>query len=419
MASQQGLSADSPGSLGVAPTAAAVAGPPGAGPQSSGAPANLPATDSPVTGAPAASLPITEAPAASLPVAGAPAASLPATSSPAAGSAEHARRLLDLSLGLLRSRVLHTAAELGLADELAAGPLTCEALADRTECDPDALYRLLRALCAMGIFTELGHRSFALNDAAHLLRSDEPRSVRDLVRYLGAGWNMRTQAEMLQSVRTGSPAFDLAHGMPLFDFLARHDADARLFDAALSRFTSGQVEAVIASYDFGRFSKVVDVGGGNGELLLALLRKHPGLRAVLLDRADVVEAAASRFAVQAMEGRIELVAGNFFESVPDGVDACILKNVIHDWTPDDAVRVLGHCKRAVGAGGTVLVVETVLKGRNAGEFGKLMDVGMMVTTGGRERDESEYAALFESAGLKLLRVIPTKSPWSLLEAVPR
>jgi hypothetical protein len=334
-----------------------------------------------------------------------------------AKSRESAQHLLDLSLGLLRSRVLHAAAELGLADHLASGPMTCEALARRTSCDPDALYRLLRALCAMGIFTELDLRSFELNDAARLLRSDDPRSVRDLVRYLGADWNMRTLAQVLPGVRSGKPAFDLAHGMPLFDFLASHEADARLFDVALARFTSGQVEAVLASYDFARLSRVVDVGGGNGEFLLALLRKHPGLRGVLLDRPDVVGAAATRIAASGIADRIQMIAGDFFEAVPEGADAYILKNVIHDWTPEEAVRVLTHCRRGARDGGTVLVVETVLGSRNSGEFGKLMDVGMMVTTGGRERDGSEYAALFESAGLKLLRVIPTKSPWSLLEAV--
>ena len=329
---------------------------------------------------------------------------------------EAADRILEISLGLLRSRILHAAAELGIADLLAAGPLPCEALAAQAHTDADALYRLLRALAAMGIFIELDGRAFALNDAARFLLSDVPRSARDLVRYLGADWNVRTLGQLLHSTRSGDPAFDLAHGMPLFDYLRRHEDDARLFDSALARFTAGAASAVIASYDFSRFSRVVDVGGGNGQLLCAMLNENPSLTGVLLDRPDVIESARAGLVASGVANRLQLVAGDFFEAVPPGGDVYMLKNVIHDFDAGNAIRVLSNCRKALPAGGRMLLVESILAGRNEGEFAKLMDVGMLATTGGRERTEREYAELLESAGLRLLRVVPTKSAFSVLEA---
>jgi hypothetical protein len=325
--------------------------------------------------------------------------------------------LLGISMGLLRSRVLHAAAELGVADALAAGPMPVRELASRLGADPDALYRLLRTLSAMGIFVELDGPSFSLNDAAEYLRSDAPHSLRDLVRYLGAEWNVDTLKRTAYSVRTGVPAFDAVHGISLFDYLAQNEEDGRLFDSALERFARSAAEAVVAAYDFTRFASVVDVGGGKGRLLGALLRKCPGVRGVLLDRPDVIDAVASSLTGSDVGDRVECVGGDFFQSVPKGHDAYILKHVIHDWDPAHALRILEICRAAMPEKGRLLLVESVLDGQNRGEFAKLMDVGMLTTTGGRERTEAEYAELFRQAGLDLLQVIPTRSSYCVLEAV--
>lgn len=332
-------------------------------------------------------------------------------------SLEAQRHLLDMSLGLLRSRVLHAAAELGLADYLAAGPATCADLAARANSDADALYRLLRALAAMGVFEELGDRRFALNVGATPLLSDAPGSVRDLVRYLGADWNMRSLALLPQGVRSGESAFHLAHGMPLFDYLTGHDEDARLFDAALARFSLGMAEPILSSLDLSNCSRIVDVGGGNGRVLCGLLRRHAALTGVLFDRQGVIEAARADIRRSDVNGRIELVAGDFFEAVPAGADVYLLKNVIHDWPADQAAQILANCRAAMGEGGRVLLVEIPLDAANEGEFAKLMDVGMLATTGGRERTTQEYAELCNRAGLRTVRVLPTKSPFCIVEAV--
>lgn len=325
-------------------------------------------------------------------------------------------QLLGISLGLLRSRVLHAATEMGVADALAAGPLTCDALAQRVNAEPDALYRLMRALAAMGVFTELDDRTFALNEMSEFLRSDSPRSVRDLVRYLGVDWNMRTLAHVAHSVRTGAAAFDFVHGVPVFEYLAHHEEDARLLDTALSRYSKGAAAAIFASYDFSRCSRLVDVGGGNGEVLCGLLQRQATMRGVLFDRPDVIESARQRIAASEVADRVDLLGGDFFDTVPSGADVYLLKNVIHDWDDERAVHILRNCRAAMRDDARVLLVETPLAGANEGEFAKLMDVGMLATTGGRERTAQEYSEILNRAGLRLLQVLPTKSPNCIVEA---
>jgi hypothetical protein len=311
---------------------------------------------------------------------------------------------------------LHAAAELGIADLLAAGPLPCAALAPRLNVDADALYRLMRALAAMGVFVELENRSFALNEAAQFLRSDVPRSFRDVVRYLGTEWNIRTLANTLHSVRTAQPAFDCVHGTTLFDYLAERPDEALLFDTALARLASGAAGALAASYDFASFSRVVDVGGGKGEVLAKLLRKHPQLKGVLFDRPHVIAAARANLDSSQIAERLEFVAGDFFAAVPHGADLYLLKHVIHDWDADRAVQLLSNCRHAMHADSRLLLMESILAPSNEGEFAKLMDVGMLTTTGGRERSEPEYASLLDRAGLHVLRVTATRLPYSIVEA---
>jgi SAM-dependent methyltransferase len=328
-----------------------------------------------------------------------------------------ARKLLEMSLGLLRARMLHAAAELGIADLLASGPLTAAALAKSVGANEDSLYRLLRALAAVDIFVELDDRTFALNETSQLLRSDAPGSARSLVRYFAGDVHARTYFDLIHSVRTGEPAFDRVHGMPLFDYLEQNEEVARLFDGTLERYAAATVEAVIAAYDFSGFARVVDVGGGKGQFLSALMRRHPSAVGVLFDRAHVIQAARSNAELRDISHRIELVPGDFFEAVPPDGDAYVLMHIIHDWDNDRAIRILSNCRRAMRPNGKVLLVEAVLKGKNEGAFAKLMDIGMLTTTGGAERTEEEHRDVLKRAGLQLVRVVQTDSAYRVLEAV--
>jgi SAM-dependent methyltransferase len=216
-------------------------------------------------------------------------------------------------------------------------------------------------------------------------------------------------ADVLHSVRTEEPAFERVFGRPLFDFLAGEPAQAEVFGRAMADFNRAATLAAVDSYDWTGARTVVDVGGGTGTLVRTLLRRHPELRGVLFDLPDVVAQAPG------LDGRLELAGGDFFDRVPAGGDVYVLSWVLHDWDDDAALRILRNCRSAIAPGGRLLVVETILPPGDEPHFGKVLDVAMLVLTGGRERTEEEYAALLDAAGFRLERVLPTPSPLSLLE----
>jgi SAM-dependent methyltransferase len=312
-------------------------------------------------------------------------------------------RLLEIGFGFAAAQSLSVAAELGIADHLAAGPLSVEALAAATGTDPGALRRVLRLLAAQGVFAEDDQGSFAQTPLSDGLRAEAPASPRDFLRMVCrepyVAWG-----RLIDAVRTGRPSFDLVFGAPRFDWLARHEEAATLFHAAIRSLGDDTNESIADAYAFTDLRLVVDVGGGNGRLLSAILAQNPHLDAILFDQADGIAAAG------AGQGgplpRCRLVAGDFFRAVPEGGDAYILKRVLHDWPDDDAVRILANCRRAMAPGGRVLVVEVLVKPGNAPDPIKVMDVHMMVVTGGRERTTAEFAELFRRAGLRIGEVVP-------------
>jgi len=312
------------------------------------------------------------------------------------------------------TQMIHVAAELGLADALAAGEQDCDALAAGCGADADALFRLLRGLTSLGIFQETGPRRFALTPLAELLRSDHPQSLRQFARMLGEEHYV-SWSDLLHSVRTGESAFHHRYGCSVFEWYQRNPQRSAIFDGAMGDFSRPETEAVLAAFDFSAIRHLVDVGGGRGELLMAVLRANPGLRGVVYDQPHVV---APVTVPADLEGRLKLVGGDFFASAPAGADAYLLKHILHDWHDDACRTILQHIRAAMAPGGRVLILEQVIPPGNDPFPGKLLDLNMLVMTeGGRERTPGEYALLLESAGLSLRRIHPTAAAVSVVEAV--
>jgi SAM-dependent methyltransferase len=286
-------------------------------------------------------------------------------------------------------------------------------LATATQSDADALYRVMRLLAPEGVFREVLPRHFELTEVGAVLRSDRP-GPGDYVRMINSEAYLAFE-QLLHSVRTGKPAFDKVFGSPRFDWLSEHPEQAALFQRAMVALSLGSNEAVADAYDFTPFARVVDVGGGHGQLLSAILARNPHLRGVLFDLPSGVAAAQ-----QGAGGdlpRTEFVAGNFFESVPGG-DIYVIKKVVHDWNDEHAAVILRNCRKAMQPNGKVLLAETLVPPGDEPDGIKNIDVVMLVVTGGLERTEAQYASLFGAAGLRLERVIQTRGPISILEGSP-
>lgn len=328
-------------------------------------------------------------------------------------------RIRDLTMSAqIAFHAVYAAAELGVADLLADGPQRAEEVAKRLGVHGPSLYRLLRALTVPGVVVEDANQGFALTQVGEALRSDVPGSMRPYVRFVGAPFRLAAWKELASSVRTGRPAFVVAQGMPFFDYLRAHPEDAATFDAAMTSITAQIGEAVATAYDFSGLGTLVDVGGGRGRLLSAILRRNPSLRGVLFELPRAAEGAKATFADAGLSDRVEVLSGDFFESVPAGGDAYIMKSIIHDWDDERCVRLLRNCREAMGAEGRLLVIEGVIPPPGEPAFHKLLDLEMLVIPGGVERTAEEFRALFERGGFRLSRVLPTGSALNVIEGVP-
>jgi hypothetical protein len=326
--------------------------------------------------------------------------------------------LRQLIMGFRSTQLLYVSARLGLADRLESGPQTAQQLAPQVGAAPRALHRLLRALAGLGIFAEGADGAFALTAAARLLQTEAPGSLRPLALLYGADWLWRAYGDLLHSVRTGAPAFAHVHGQSFYDHLQEHPAAGAVFQAAMSGMSAQESAAILAAYDFAPTQSVIDVGGGQGALLAALLQAHPHLAGVVLDLSPAIAGAKALLAAAGLTARATCVAGDFFTAVPKGGDLYLLKSVLHNWDDADAVAILRNCRQAMAGSARLLVIERVIPEGNGPSEAKLFDINMLVTVGGQERTESEYRTLLDRAGLALARVIPTSSPLGLLEAVP-
>ncbi len=315
--------------------------------------------------------------------------------------------MLGLLSGYWYSQVLYVMAELGIADCLAAGPKTAEALADETRCHEGTLYRFLRALASTGILQEVDPRRFALTSLSETLRSDRRDSLRPAARLGGHPLHWQAWGNLLHSVRTGEPAFDSVHGKSLFEALATDGPSSATFQRVLDRRDDVDRD-VVETMNLAAFERIVDVGGGAGALARRIVSVHPRAFVMLFDEAHVLAMAPA-------EARIHPIAGNFLENVPRGGDAYVLKFVLHDWDDARAIRILENCRAAMQADGRVFVVEVIVPDDAASSIAKTHDLNMLVLTGGRERRLEEYRSLFSAAGLELAAVTFTRQGVAILD----
>lgn len=329
---------------------------------------------------------------------------------------ENWARLRELIDGYQIAQMLHVAATLRIADHLKSGPLTVKDLARLTSTHEDSLYRLLRTLAGHGIFSEEGGPRFRLTPMADLLRSDAPGSLRVTAEVAGEPWMWRPWGNLMHSIKTGEVAFDNLFGKNTFDWFAENPGPARLFNSLMDEITGAEARAVVAGYDFGGAQTVVDIGGGRGVLLAAVLRMNPKARGILFDLPHVIEDARNTLD-GGIARRIEFVSGDFFQAVPSGGDLYLLKNVLHDWSDAKARQILATLHRAMNGRGRILVGERIVCEPNKACSGKSVDMVMMVRTGGRNRTDTEYRNLLRAGGFNVTRVLPTAGP-GIVEAVP-
>jgi hypothetical protein len=312
------------------------------------------------------------------------------------------------------SQAIYVAAKLGIADLLERGPKSSVELAAATCSEPSALFRVLRALSSAGVLSQAGNNIFALTHLGKALRSNVPGSLRRIVITLGE-IHYQACGELLHSVRTGSPAFNLVFGASLFDHLQQDPQDGAAFNQGMTDLSSLLAHAVLLAYDFSGVACIVDVGGGEGQLLRGILNLYPDITGIIFDSSN--EIRSPQLPIK-KEDRCSFIAGNFFDSVPEKAEAYLLCGVLHDWSDECAGIILRNCCKAMARNGRLLVVETVVPQTNSASFSKLLDINMMVMTCGRERTKSEFQILLQAAGFRLNRIIPTLAPQSIVEAIP-
>ena len=327
-------------------------------------------------------------------------------------------QLIQMATGSWIAATVYAAAKLNLADHLAAGPKSATELAGALDAHAPSLHRLMRTLASMGILTERDGQRFALTSVGEALRTGAPGSARATILTFCGPALWRSWEEIVHAVGTGGTGFEKANGLPLFDYLAQHPDEAAHFSEAMVGYHGAEPPAVAAAYDFASIGTLVDVGGATGNMLAAILSRHPSTRGVLFDRPHVVRDAPKLLAARGVAERVTIEPGDFFERVPAGGDAYLLSHIIHDWNEDQCLTILGHCRRVIRPDGRLLIVETVLPSGDTPHQGKIQDMVMLVIPGGQERTESEYAGLLAKAGFRLTRVVPTDSIVSVVEAVP-
>ena len=326
--------------------------------------------------------------------------------------------MFTLIMGRWVSHLIYVAAKLEVADHLKHGPRTVEELATATEVQAPALYRVLRALASLGVFAETNDKRFKLTPLAVTLQKAVPGSMHAAAlmfgeKYWDDGW-----AQLLHGVKTGEIPFLKAHGVPAFEYLEKHPDSLKIFGETMTNVSSTENPAIAAAYKFSGIRTLVDVGGGNGSLLASILKANPKLKGVLFDLPSVsTRANQDRYVTaKGIAERCTLQSGDFFEAVPKGGDAYLMKRTLHDWDDERCAKILANCCTAMREKGRVLVVDAVISPGNHPDRGKLLDMQMLII-GGRERTKQEFGTLFRDAGLKLIRVVPTKCPLSIVEGV--
>ncbi len=330
-------------------------------------------------------------------------------------SATELRRLVN---GYQVSQAIHVAASLGIADRLTAAPRPVSELAAELGAHAESLYRLLRALAAVGLFHEDDDRRFSLAPLGECLRADSAHPLAPWAIFIGQAYVREAWGDLLHSVMTGENAVRHRHGCDGWEYRRQHPAQSAIFDRAMAGNSDDVANAILSSYDMGRFGKIADIGGGQGEFLASILAAEAEVRGILVDLPHVVARAPALFQSKGVASRCEIAGGSFFESVPAGADAYVLMQILHDWTDDEAAAILGNCRRAMSSDETLLVIERLVAPPNQGAETKFSDLNMLVLPGGRERTREQFAALFDRAGFALTEAVSTGTRLFVIEGRP-
>jgi hypothetical protein len=325
----------------------------------------------------------------------------------------------SLITGYWISQAIYAAARLGLADLVADGPKSAADIATAAGARPEPVARLLRALASVGVFRQTKAGTFARTALSDTLRTGVPQSMKSLALMTCRGYHWMPWSNLTEGITNGSVPFDDLNGMKIFEYLEGHPDDLRVFSEAMTSVSGVENPAIAAAYDFSRFKTLVDVGGSHGHMLAEILREHPRLEGILFDQPRVIESAreAGHLTAKGVAPRVSFSSGSFFEDVPAGADGYVMKYVLHDWSDDLCVEILSNCRGAMAPGGRVLVVDSVIAPGNEASWGKLLDLNMLVVTGGKERTAKEFAELFARADLELKKIHPTACDLSIVEAV--
>lgn len=327
------------------------------------------------------------------------------------------KTILQMASGYWVTQALYVAAKLGVADLLKDGTKNCDELATATGANAGALYRLMRGLASLKVFAEEEDGYFNLTPLAACLQSDIPGSMRGIV-MMGGREYYQAWGNFLYSIQTGQSAFENLYDMPLFEYYAQNPESGKAYDQAQKSGSAAARAEILKSYDFSGISKVVDVGGGNGSLISAILKTNLTMQGVLFEQPSAIAQAKDLIQAEGVEERCELVAGDFFESVPSGGDTYILRYILHNWDDERASAILKNCHHAMLENGKILVIEQIIPPGNEPFLGKLLDLHMLVLfPGGCERTENEYRVLFETSGFQLTKIFPTQANVSVLEAI--
>ena len=325
--------------------------------------------------------------------------------------------MMEMVIDAWAAQAITAAADLGIADALENGPLSIDELAAAVDADADAVGRLLRGLIGRGIFRQLRDGRYDLNSLGDTLRTDADISLRAWARFIGSPQEREHWTHLTDAIRTGRAIIPELRGKPVFDYIAGEPELEAIFNDAMTSISQLAIAPVIAGYDFSPYKTIVDVAGGHGRFLAAILNAAPRARGILFDQPHVVAGAATLLEQHRVADRVQVAGGSFFETVTEGGDAYILKHIIHDWPDDDAVKILGNVRAAAGAGKHVLIVEFVIPDHHQEFPGNWIDLEMHVANGARERTADQYGRLLGRAGFRLTRVVKTASPISVVEAV--
>lgn len=323
-------------------------------------------------------------------------------------------KLREMLSGFWVTQMIYAVAKLGVADFLKEGPKHYAELATATGTKPDLLYRVLRGLASLGIFAEEPKDHFALTPLANLLQSDTPGSLKYLAIFYGEQ-PYQTFGHLLHSLKTGEVAYEHLFGIHHFDYLKKDKEAAEIFNKAMTNISVEQAKAITATYDFSNIGTLVDIAGGQGLLLASVLKKYPKMKGILFDLPHVIEGAKDFLKSQNLLDRCQLIAGSFFEEVPKGGDAYMLKYIIHDWNDIENLKILKNCHQAMSWEAKLLVIEQVILPGNEPQFAKLADINMLIQLGGKERTSEEFQNLLDRAGFHLQKIIPTPYLLSVIE----